>query len=278
MARTAYLVPVALLAGCSAADPEPWFELDFAVVSGLEVADGRDTRVALVWMNVTQDELEVTDAAELRSDGTATIAVTQAPSLDTWVGSAGNPAITAYGSVLVYDDRDGDARLDWTAVGDEVFRDEVIGWSPGRRFVYAAQHDASSFYENGYNLVAEIDGVLPLDAGSPLRLFADPATACMGLVPPPLALPQGVLRELYALEPPPEQPWPYYQWWPLCPDGLLPADWWSIECTDLADRYAVKTVVWPNAPAIGELCGWSARTCYLDLDSGPRPPEFPSCD
>lgn len=284
MRRACLYLLVAVVAGCGAEDePEPFAHLKLRAVGDVE-AHGDSVRVAVVWRG---EERPITDDRLIATGDVAELALAYVPPKEVVVDTGETHGRLAYGSLIAYSDRDGDGGLDWTPAVAPGFRDEVIGWVLGLRLVYAEAPTPASPYQPGINAVLIKQGEqgpysVIAEPGEELglHLFDVESAACFGLLPGPRTMTLELYQTILDADaPPPGNVWPYDSSTTPCPNNELPADWWRIGCGSAPKQYVVTQIEWPASEAIGELCGFVARYCTLELPAGaPPPPEYPTCE
>jgi hypothetical protein len=193
------------------------------------------------------------------------LAITELPPVETVVDGI------AVASVLVYDDANGNGKLDFAAASDTAFADHLLGYpgdSAGGTYivdnVVFVQDDAtaaSSGFPKGFSLLksswtinaqgqeiydgAEIDAI---DAPLGINVAGDPALDCYLLEPYPSKLPAGPVA--FGLSS------------PACP-GNAPFAGGINTCSYVGAQYYNSTRELATSPSIAALCGNALQTCSV---------------
>ncbi|MCP4446702.1 MAG: hypothetical protein GY811_15350 [Myxococcales bacterium] len=105
----------------------------------MECGSTENLRVALAWAHhALPSPLEVTDDQPwpLGLD-TLAFELAEFPSEETIFDWNVKQGALSVGGLMVYEDTNDDGEFDFTKLGDELFQDRVVGWSPGLRIVSA---------------------------------------------------------------------------------------------------------------------------------------------
>ncbi len=262
--RYSSICALALLATACATEPE---ELILTVKLSVDAPTGGhpiegELRAAVVWSVVDPwpDEPQLSIGSSVHVSQRFPN-VTELNVFDTLPDQVLTDERKAVGTVLLFDDRDGDDALRLTSARAGEFRDRVVGWAPDLRIDYDDGRATTGFDER---------------FAAPAVVLSAPGAACFGLETTPLSYPRDALDELRD----PDDPFaiparPVFVQVPPCPDNAIPDDWWRVRCGG-GGTYVVDVLERPTSERIANQCGWLVHLCRVTPPT-PAPPEFPSC-
>ncbi len=160
----------------------------------------------------------------------------------------------AEGTLIFYRDNNGNGQLDLTSADADDFVDSLVGYATEGALRYREAVDGSELEDGGFTTEGtEIE----------LSVYAVDELSCFLLEPPPFFSP---LPPLVGPFPKPTPP---------CPGNRAPEGAY-VACSAFdTSSYRADIMARPASAVLSRLCGQTVRSCTVQLDGQPSPPEWP---